>query len=314
MTMARGKETCRILKEIRKKIAEANDIEFVTSECRYNGDCLGTCPKCEAEVRYLEQQLRSRSLAGKAVVLAGISATVLAMSMPMATSAQTLQDSTAFITDSVPVAATDTFTLKGVVWGEEVLPDGTVSKAPLVAACISSHLAGHVFTDLHGEFSLSVCIGDSLEIKYIGYETQKIAVTEAMKHVTVTLTLSQGLLGEVAVVGNPPEKEKHYLDLHIFDESGNRIDRNNLEVARVWVDSDGEDNYEILSQIYVDEKHPCRIYWNYEFGLKDERNKPIKEATISITADGYEEPAIIKVKYPKRPSKETVVFKHKKHK
>lgn len=81
--MARGKQTCRILKEIRRQIAEANDIEFATSECRYKGDCLGTCPKCEAEVRYLEQQLRARSLAGKAVALAGISATALAMLMPM---------------------------------------------------------------------------------------------------------------------------------------------------------------------------------------------------------------------------------------
>ena len=93
MTMARGKQTCRILKEIRRQIAEANDIEFATSECRYKGDCLGTCPKCEAEVRYLELQLRARSLAGKAVTLAGISATALAMLMPMSSDAQTPQDS-----------------------------------------------------------------------------------------------------------------------------------------------------------------------------------------------------------------------------
>ena len=78
--MARGKQTCKILKEIRRQIAEANDIEFITSECRYKGDCLGTCPKCEAEVRYLEQQLRARSLAGKSVTLAGISAGLILMS------------------------------------------------------------------------------------------------------------------------------------------------------------------------------------------------------------------------------------------
>lgn len=78
--MARGKQTCKILKEIRRQIAEANDIEYVTSECRYKGDCLGTCPKCEAEVRYLEQQLRARSIAGKAVTLAGISAGLILMS------------------------------------------------------------------------------------------------------------------------------------------------------------------------------------------------------------------------------------------
>ena len=78
--MARGKHICRILKEIRRQIAEANGIEFATSECRYKGDCLGTCPKCEAEVHYLEQQLRARSLAGKAVALAGISAGIMLMS------------------------------------------------------------------------------------------------------------------------------------------------------------------------------------------------------------------------------------------
>ncbi len=78
--MARGKQTCKILKEIRRQIAEANGIEFATSECRYKGDCLGTCPKCEAEVRYLEQQLRARSLAGKAVALASISAGMILMS------------------------------------------------------------------------------------------------------------------------------------------------------------------------------------------------------------------------------------------
>ena len=78
--MARGKQTCKILKEIRRQIAEANGIEFATSECRYKGDCLGTCPKCEAEVRDLEQQLRARSVAGKAIALAGISAGMILMS------------------------------------------------------------------------------------------------------------------------------------------------------------------------------------------------------------------------------------------
>ena len=65
--MKRGKQTCKILKDIRRQIAEANDIEFITSECQYQGDCLGTCPKCEAEVRYLEQQLERKRMAGKAI-------------------------------------------------------------------------------------------------------------------------------------------------------------------------------------------------------------------------------------------------------
>lgn len=66
------------MKEIRRQIATANDIDWVVAECHYKGDCLGTCPKCEAEVRELEQALERRRLAGKTVSLLGISAGLLA--------------------------------------------------------------------------------------------------------------------------------------------------------------------------------------------------------------------------------------------
>ena len=133
--MVRGKQTCKILKEIRRQIAEANGIEFATSECRYKGDCLGTCPKCEAEVRYLEQQLRARSLAGKAVALAGISAASLAMLMPMTSKAQIKQDPQSCLKGSIPVMA-DTITVRGIVLSGDTLPDGTISKVPLIGAII----------------------------------------------------------------------------------------------------------------------------------------------------------------------------------
>lgn len=78
--MNHGKETCRILKELRHKIAEANDIALETSECRFKGDCTGTCPRCESEVRYLERQLANRRRAGKAIRLAGLAAGAIIMS------------------------------------------------------------------------------------------------------------------------------------------------------------------------------------------------------------------------------------------
>lgn len=71
--MERGKQVCRILKDIRKQIAEENNIEFITSECQHKGDCAGTCPKCEAEVRYLESQLARRRSAGYPARLTGVS-------------------------------------------------------------------------------------------------------------------------------------------------------------------------------------------------------------------------------------------------
>lgn len=37
--MTRGKQICRKLKDIRRRIAEANGIEYVAAECRYEGDC-----------------------------------------------------------------------------------------------------------------------------------------------------------------------------------------------------------------------------------------------------------------------------------
>ncbi len=78
--MAKGKQTCKILKEIRKQIAAENDIKLVVEECTYQGDCRGTCPKCEAEVRYLERELEKRQRMGKAAVVAGLSVGLLGAS------------------------------------------------------------------------------------------------------------------------------------------------------------------------------------------------------------------------------------------
>ena len=71
--MSRGKRTCKILKEIRQQIADNNEIEYITSECHFQGECKGTCPKCESEVLYLESELNKRRQLGKVVTVAGIS-------------------------------------------------------------------------------------------------------------------------------------------------------------------------------------------------------------------------------------------------
>ena len=70
--MNRGKNICKVLKDVRSKVARENDIPLEIPECTFEGDCRGTCPRCEAEVRYLEQELRKRKSLGKAVTIAGI--------------------------------------------------------------------------------------------------------------------------------------------------------------------------------------------------------------------------------------------------
>ena len=67
-----GKQKCKMLREIRRRIAEENDIPLVTEDCRYKGDCKGTCPKCESELRYLEQQLEKRRSLGKKVTVSAL--------------------------------------------------------------------------------------------------------------------------------------------------------------------------------------------------------------------------------------------------
>lgn len=70
----KGKNRCKVLKDIRRRIAEENGITYVTTECKYKGDCLGTCPKCESEVKYLERELERKRGLGKKVAVAGIAA------------------------------------------------------------------------------------------------------------------------------------------------------------------------------------------------------------------------------------------------
>ena len=71
-----GKNKCKILKDIRRQIAENNDINLVIEECMHRGECLGTCPRCEAEVRYLERELEKRRALGKKVAVAGLVASL----------------------------------------------------------------------------------------------------------------------------------------------------------------------------------------------------------------------------------------------
>lgn len=92
--MTRGKLICETLREVRRRIAEANEIRYAPHECTHEGECLGTCPACEAEVRQLERQLQARRKLGRAVIVAGISASLIptgAMAQSTAESRQSVK-------------------------------------------------------------------------------------------------------------------------------------------------------------------------------------------------------------------------------
>ena len=76
--MNRGKKKCEILKTIRCQVAKKNGIPYTYTECTYQGECRGTCPKCEEELRYLTREVEKLKQSGKQVAVAGVAAAVIA--------------------------------------------------------------------------------------------------------------------------------------------------------------------------------------------------------------------------------------------
>lgn len=58
----KGREKCKILKQLRKKIADENGIAYEVENCKYKGDCTGTCPKCEADLKKLTSDIIEKRL------------------------------------------------------------------------------------------------------------------------------------------------------------------------------------------------------------------------------------------------------------
>lgn len=73
----KGKEKCNALKMIRQEIALQNGIAFKTTECNFKGECKGTCPKCESEVRYLENELQKKGILNKKTIMVACSLPLL---------------------------------------------------------------------------------------------------------------------------------------------------------------------------------------------------------------------------------------------
>ncbi|MBQ9556458.1 MAG: TonB family protein [Muribaculaceae bacterium] len=78
--MKHGKHICNTLKAIRLDIARANGIEYAPRECHHEGDCAGTCPACESEMRYLEREIARRRNLGRAALVAGVSMSLSSLS------------------------------------------------------------------------------------------------------------------------------------------------------------------------------------------------------------------------------------------
>ena len=138
----RGKNTCKILKEIRRQIAEQNDIELVVSECTYQGDCLGTCPKCEAEVRYLERELAKRQALGKAAVFSGMAMSSLMGMVACGNSTNKPDIDNEKMSDTVAVSSCEPQALDSVVLSDTVSKTDSISETKNVGCYLEPEYDG----------------------------------------------------------------------------------------------------------------------------------------------------------------------------
>ena len=206
--MAKGKSTCKLLKSIRQQIADANGISYQPKECQHKGDCTGTCPACEEEIRYLERELKARKGNGFGMKVAGIAAGICATVMPMTAAAQGVKpDSTANppvqTTKKAPIKVVDLsdscaspVIVRGMVIDEE-------NKEPVIGAGVFIDGTNKgIATDIDGQFALKVPSDTSLVISYIGYEKQKVRVSSLLRsenNVIILKTDGNVMLGDLAV-------------------------------------------------------------------------------------------------------------------
>ncbi|MCQ2288687.1 MAG: carboxypeptidase-like regulatory domain-containing protein [Muribaculaceae bacterium] len=181
--MSRGKDICKRLKDVRREIARANDIEYITSECRFKGECTGTCPKCEAEVRYLEEQLSLRHRAGKAVAVAGIAASMFLCYAPTSQAAE-VENAASRETQNnnsernisnklVPTtpAQGDSIEVSGRVLDAADTPHVNVG-------VYANDGSTSVATDSLGKFSIKVPRGSKISLRMVGFKDISFDIPE----------------------------------------------------------------------------------------------------------------------------------------
>ena len=228
--MGTGKEVCLILKGIRQKIADANGISYQPKECHHKGDCTGTCPACEEEIRYLEGELKARKGNGFGMKVAGIAAGICATVMPMTAAAQSVKpDSTA----NPPVQTTKKAPIKVVDLSDgcasPVVVRGMVidaeDKEPVIgASVVIDGTDKGIATNVDGQFALKVPPDTSLVISYIGYKTKKVHVSSLLysdNNVIVLEEDREAMLDGIVTIATRPTSKGGNKD----DVSGCRTDK-----------------------------------------------------------------------------------------
>lgn len=198
-----GKTTCNTLKAIRKQIADANGIPYEPVVCNHKGNCLGSCPACEAEVRYIENELARRKGQHEKLSIVGVAKDVLPSREMLLKHAAAIAITAAAGLSAVPVDACaqdvqNSVHIENV--GQRVTVGGRIYDGlggialegdplePVWGASVTvKGKEGGVDSDENGNFSIGVAIGDTLLFECLGYLPQEIVVTEEVQDLSVVL-------------------------------------------------------------------------------------------------------------------------------
>ena len=213
--MTKGKSTCKLLKDIRQQIADANGISYQPKECHYEGDCAGTCPACEAEIRYLEAQLRERKRKGWGMKVAGLAAGLCVATVPLTSCQNTPK---ACNVESKAQDSVDMF-----VQGETEVMKHSITISGRVLNASSGDAASEVNIIMQGgkkivslgkdgRFDLQVNRNDTLVFSSYGFEDKVIAVKSIRNpdDMVVRLEPSLDLVGEI---------DREYLEKELADST-----------------------------------------------------------------------------------------------
>ena len=208
--MTKGKSTCKLLKDIRQQIADANGISYQPKDCHHKGDCAGTCPACEEEIRYLERELKARKGNGFGMKVAGIAAGICATVIPMTAAAQAVKsDSTA----TPPVQTTKKAPIKVVDLSDSCASPVVVrgmlidaeDKQPVIGASVVIDGTNKgIATNVDGQFALKLPPDTSLVISYIGCKDKKVRVSSLLHSDNNVIVLEAddltGIAEEIVIV------------------------------------------------------------------------------------------------------------------
>ena len=198
--MDKGRAICKVLKDVRQKIANENGISYHPEECHHKGECTGTCPGCEKEIRYLEEQLKNKQHSGLGLKVAGIAAGVCVTVLPMAAMVQTeskisLEANPHLIKqDSIKVVDLtngnpDAVLLRGQVLDKET-KESLIRAVVMLKDSIDPNGLG-TCTNVDGWYAVKALPTDTLEAGFVGYHKTYVTVKELLATKDKTIYLEQ---------------------------------------------------------------------------------------------------------------------------